>query len=81
MKFTENTLRTRLTYDHLNNVLRIATIEIITYFEKLFQETKRIHQVSHQHCCKVLNSMSVDGRLVIMFTPGDKCLACQHFYS
>ena len=35
MKFTKSTTRTGLTDDHLNDVLRISTTDIITDFEKL----------------------------------------------
>ena len=46
MKFTKSITRTRLTDDHLNDVLRIATTDIMTDFEKLSKQKKQ-HQVSH----------------------------------
>ena len=41
MKFTKSIKGTRLTDDHLNDVLRIATTDIMRDFEKLSKKRKK----------------------------------------
>ena len=58
LKFIKSINRTRLTDDHLNDVLRIATTDIITDFEKLSKQKKVLNSTlvnkRNSHNCLIL---------------------------